>query len=196
MGYLFTGAERSRSIRSRMVLGAYRALFASPRVVVVFQNADDRDFFIAQGLVKADGASLIAGSGVDPEEFRPRVKDAAPVTVVLPARMLWDKGVAEFREAARRLRVAGVSARFLLVGDLDPHNPAGVPRTWLEAATASGDVEWLGQRSDMAVLLGHATIACLPSYREEVAEGSAGSGSVRMRHRHDRCPGLSGRRAA
>jgi len=166
MGYLFTGAERSRSLRSRMVLAAYRALFASPRVVVLFQNADDRDFFIVQRLVKAGGASLIEGSGVDPEEFRSRVKDTSPVTVVLPARMLWDKGVAEFREAARILRAAGVEARFLLAGDLDPHNPAGVPRNWLDAAAASGDVEWLGHQSDMATLLGHATIVCLPSYRE------------------------------
>jgi glycosyltransferase involved in cell wall biosynthesis len=80
--------------------------------------------------------------------------------------MLRDKGVAEFTEAARRLKAQGLQARFALVGDVDPENPASIPVAQLEAWTAEGHVEWWGFRSDMASVFAQAHVVCLPSYRE------------------------------
>jgi glycosyltransferase involved in cell wall biosynthesis len=80
--------------------------------------------------------------------------------------MLWDKGIREFCEAAHALRRAGVSARFELIGGLDPSNPASVSEGWLIDIGLKGDVQWLGHREDMIEVLQATDIVCLPSYRE------------------------------
>jgi glycosyltransferase involved in cell wall biosynthesis len=109
---------------------------------------------------------MIRGSGVDLTTFAPTPLPGGVPIVVLPSRMLWDKGVAEFVEAAKILSSRGVTARFALVGGIDPGNPAGVPRERLVGWVSEGAVEWWGQRSDMPTVLASATIVCLPSYRE------------------------------
>ena len=86
--------------------------------------------------------------------------------VVLPARMLWDKGVREFVEAAAQLKQRGVSARFVLVGDPDGENPASVPETQLADWQRQGVVECWGRREDIPLVLAQSHIVCLPSYRE------------------------------
>jgi glycosyltransferase involved in cell wall biosynthesis len=86
--------------------------------------------------------------------------------VVLPARMLRDKGVEEFVEAARVLKARGVEARFALVGMPDPENPASISQARLEEWASAGIVEYWGWRDDMSKVLSAASIVCLPSYRE------------------------------
>ena len=86
--------------------------------------------------------------------------------MILIARMLMDKGIVEFVEAARLLRAAGLQARFLLVGAPDTANPASIEKWRLEAWQSEGTVEWLGRREDIAALLAGAHVVCLPSYRE------------------------------
>jgi len=86
--------------------------------------------------------------------------------VVLAARMLWDKGLAEFIEAARALKAEGRNITFVLAGDPDAGNPASVAVSDLEGWVADGTVEWLGHVSDMPALLADADVVILPSYRE------------------------------
>jgi glycosyltransferase involved in cell wall biosynthesis len=88
--------------------------------------------------------------------------------VVLAARMLRDKGVIEFVEAARSLRTAGVQARFVLVGETDQGNPTAISVEQLRHWADSGDVEWWGQRNNMQEVLAQSHIVCLPSLREGV----------------------------
>jgi glycosyltransferase involved in cell wall biosynthesis len=110
--------------------------------------------------------SLIRGAGVDLHEFEPAEEcDGIPL-VVLPARMLWTKGIGEFVTAAERLRAKGVAARFALVGDPDPDNPASVSIEQLETWRRGGAVEWWGRRDDIPQVLAMSHIVCLPSYRE------------------------------
>jgi glycosyltransferase involved in cell wall biosynthesis len=99
--------------------------------------------------------------------FAPAPEPAGPVCVVLAARMLWDKGVGEFVEAARLIRQAGVQARFALVGDPDPDNPASVPEAVLRSWHGQDGIEWWGRRDDMPSVYHAAHIACLPSYYRE-----------------------------
>jgi glycosyltransferase involved in cell wall biosynthesis len=80
--------------------------------------------------------------------------------------MLQDKGVLEFVEAAKWLKSQGVQARFALVGDVDPLNPAAIPHGQLQAWHDSGIVEWWGYRQNMLSVFAKAHIVCLPSYRE------------------------------
>jgi glycosyltransferase involved in cell wall biosynthesis len=92
--------------------------------------------------------------------------EAQPTRVVLAARLLWDKGIAEYVEAARLLRAKGLAVRFLLAGSPDPGNPAAIPQATLDGWQAEGLVELLGQVSDMAALFASVDMVVLPSYRE------------------------------
>jgi len=150
---------------------AYRVALHHPCTRVIFQNPDDRAFFTQHHLIDPAHTVIIKGAGVDMTRFVPTPEPTAgPPLVLLPSRMLWDKGVAEFVTAAERLRAEGVQARFVLLGDTDPDNRAAVPRARLEAWDRAGAVEWWGYHagSEMPALLAQSALICLPSYREGV----------------------------
>lgn len=166
MGYAFSSADlTARLLRPLLKLG-YR-WFMNPRGSrVIFENQDDLKSFLETGSVRRTEAVLIRGAGIDLVRFRPKVEPTGLPVVVLIARMLRDKGIAEFVAAARQLHDQGVAGRFALVGDPDPGNPASIPLKTLQAWHGHGGIEWWGWRDDVAAVLGEASIACLPSYRE------------------------------
>ncbi|HEY8052561.1 MAG TPA: glycosyltransferase family 4 protein [Steroidobacteraceae bacterium] len=165
LGYAFTDA--SRWFLASMLRVAYRHVLRAPTVHVIFQNDDDAREFASAGLVEPHKTVLIRGSGVDLSEFQPAPEELTPTPlVVLPARMLRDKGVVEFAAAARQLRRGGCAARFILAGPLDASNPAALTERELGELTADGSLEWLGPVSDMPGLYRRAHVVCLPSYRE------------------------------
>ena len=98
--------------------------------------------------------------------FVPHTEPEGTPVVVLAARMLWEKGVGEFVDAARQMREQNIDARFVLAGDSDPGNPSAVPVWQLEQWHDSGVVEWLGACDDMTQIFTEAHVVCLPSYRE------------------------------
>lgn len=164
LGYVFISDRKRERLLRQAIRAAYRVVTAHPNCAVIFQNEDDRRVFGTS--IRTSHVVMIGGSGVDLERFRPTpLPDGVPL-VVLPARMLWDKGVGELVDAARILRRKGVTARFALVGDVDPNNPACVSRDRIEDWVKDDLVEWWGMRSDMPEVLASATIVCLPSYRE------------------------------
>ena len=162
-GYVFqSNRYRARLLRA-WVAFALRLVFTHANSAVIFQNPDDRNTFVHRGIVPSEKTALILGCGVNLNRFTPQPPpDGAPV-VMFASRMLWDKGVGEFVDAARLLRQCGADARFVLVGDADPGNPASVPGEQLAAWRDSGDVEWWGHRTDMPEVLAQASILCLPS---------------------------------
>lgn len=165
-GYAFTSQHPlARMIRPLLTM-ALRFLLNPPGSRVVFENADDLNSFAQAGLVSKARSVLIRGAGVNPHQFPLNVTKSDPPMVVLVARLLWDKGIGEFVEAARALRQRGVSARFVVVGDADPENRACIDHATLEAWRSDGAVEWWGFRTDIPQILVQASIACLPSYRE------------------------------
>jgi glycosyltransferase involved in cell wall biosynthesis len=167
LGYVFLATGWKAALVRRAVIAAYRFAFVHPNLRVIFQNPDDRALFLEGRVVGEDRCVLIKGAGVDVDAYSPpAVRAAGPPLVVLPARMLWDKGIREFAEAASILRRRGVNARFALVGGTDSGNPASADVEWLRRVQEEGAVEWWGHRSDMPVVLASAHIACLPSYRE------------------------------
>jgi len=162
MGFLFTEGGRGGLLMPlvRRLLG--RSLRGG---LVIVQNPDDAALLVGLG-VPAGSLRLIRGSGVDLARFRVEPEPGGAPVVMLPSRMLWDKGVGEFVEAARRLKKQGVEARFVLVGAPDPANPAAVPEDRLEAWQADGLLEWWGYQERMEAVLPQAHLVCLPSYRE------------------------------
>lgn len=133
---------------------------------VIFQNPDDRQMFLDLNLVQTQNSHLIRGSGIDVTHFVPLAEPDCIPLVVLPGRMIWDKGVGDFVEAARILKDRGVRARFALVGKSDPQNPSGISLEQLGQWQKEGHVEWWGFQEDMTAVFAQANIICLPSYRE------------------------------
>ena len=163
LGYLFISGEFQARFLRRLVTTAFRFLFGSPGFRLILQNPDDLALFVRSGLVPADKVVLIRGSGVDPIEFAPhQPPDGVPV-VMLASRMIWDKGVGEFVEAAAVLHERGVKARFVLVGDSDLQNPHAVSRSALEEWSREGVIEWWGTRDNMPQVFAAVSIVCLPS---------------------------------
>lgn len=166
LGFVFISAGlKARLLRFAVSLALKIALSAK-NSRTIFQNKDDRALFVDGGLIAAERAVLIRGSGVNVEHFTPSHEPEGVPLVVLPARLLWDKGLGEFVAAARELAAAGVRARFALVGEGDGENPAAVPASQLAGWKQEGAVELWGQRSDMREVYAQASVVCLPTYRE------------------------------
>lgn len=134
-----------------------------------FQNADDLNLFCSRRLVRRDRAWLLPGSGVDCEAFAPRPTAAAParkVRFLLVARLLREKGVYEFVEAARRVSSNYPHTEFHLLGRRDERNPSVVPADQIARWEADGLVTWLGETEDVRPIVAEADVVVLPSYRE------------------------------
>lgn len=166
LGYVFTSRALYARLLRPLVLRAFKTLFGYPNTMVVFQNADDRGLLVGRGTLRAEHAVLIRGAGVDIDVFSPTSMPEGIPVVVFPARMLFDKGLQEFVDAAGILKRAGCRARFALVGEPDPHNPATASPEMLQKWVDSGTVEWWARRADMPEVFRGASLVCLPSYRE------------------------------
>jgi len=167
MGYLFTSDHLKARLIRPLINIAFRMLLNGKRSRLIMQNQDDCSMLVNAGIVKAFRTKLIRGAGVDTKEFYYSPEPfVGPPCVVLPARMLKDKGVIEFVAAAEMLKRRGVTARFVLVGDTDLHNHAAISVKQLTAWVADGFVEWWDRRNDMPQVLANSHIVCLPSYRE------------------------------
>lgn len=169
LGYVFTPSGERLSWRRRCLQAAVSRLYrtALSRVDrVVFQNDDDRQAFVTGRVVSADKAVVVRGTGVDLAEWPPAPPVLAPVTFALAARLLREKGIAEYAQAARQVKARHPEARFLLLGGLDP-NPGGFTRAEVEAWVAQGVLEWPGH-VDVRPWLAQTSVYVLPSYREGV----------------------------
>jgi glycosyltransferase involved in cell wall biosynthesis len=157
-----------RSILNRIVTALYRIALRGSSVVF-FQNPDDRRLFEEAGLVRDGQAALLPGSGIDLDHFAPRARSESEgsFTFLLAARLLWDKGVSEFVEAARRVRSSGSDARFQILGIVEPESRAAVPLAQLEQWAREGIVDYLGSAADVRPAIAAADCVVLPSYYRE-----------------------------
>jgi glycosyltransferase involved in cell wall biosynthesis len=166
MGFVFNeGKKKTQALRS-IVLWGFKRLVTNKDCVLILQNPEDCALMVDEAGIDAGSIRLIRGAGVNIRQFDVSMEPAGTPLVILPARMLWDKGVGEFVEAARRLKAEGIAARFGLVGGIDECNPAAIAREQLQEWTDAGYVEWFGRRDDMPEIFRQANVVCLPSYRE------------------------------
>ena len=166
MGYLFISKDFKAYMLRTWISCLFRFLFRQNKTYLIFQNSEDMETFVRSGIVRKDRVCLIRGSGVDVAMFSPAPEPLEPVVVVLPARMLYDKGVAEFVDAARILLRKNYRSRCILVGDRDPENPAVVSQEQIQQWQEERVVEFWGHQADMPAVLAKSHIVCLPSYRE------------------------------
>lgn len=189
LGFAYSSDRATAKIMRKVLSFLFRVVLDKRHSRTVFENTDDLNYFLIKGWVRKENAVLIRGAGVDTERFRPiwdKENDTksvkitpigsitnAPQTdaqqmVMLLSRMLWDKGVGEFVDAARILRDSSRlnNVSFVLVGDPDDDNRGTISREQLIAWQEQGVIQWWGYREDVEHILGMATISCLPSYRE------------------------------
>lgn len=166
MGFVFGGEGGARRWLRPLILAGFRFLLGGAGKLLILQNPDDRALVLEGAGLAAEGIRLVRGAGVNVAQYGPSSEPGGIPLVLLPARMLYDKGIAEFVAAAALLKKAGVVARFALVGAADPCNPASIAHHQLEEWVATGAVEWLGRRDDMPALFAQSALVCLPSYRE------------------------------
>lgn len=166
MGYVFSSNEPKALILRPIVRGMMRMAMGGRNSRLILQNSDDVTRFRDAAVVDPRLIRLIRGSGVDCSRFRfvPRRRAfSEPLRVLLAARLLWDKGLAEYVEAARMLRTQGRSVRFLLAGKPDEGNPDAVPEATVRSWVNEGLIEWMGHVDDMPGLLSSCHVMALPS---------------------------------
>ncbi|HYG45920.1 MAG TPA: glycosyltransferase family 4 protein [Bordetella sp.] len=166
LGFVFVASGAKAAVVRRLVAMLYRQALGHRNSRIVFQNANDRELLRGLGAVRGEQAVMIRGSGVDLAAYPPRAEPPSPVAALMVARLLRDKGVLEFVEAARELQRRDAGVRMLLAGGIDPGNPASVTQADVDGWQREGCIEALGERSDVADLYAASHIAVLPSYRE------------------------------
>ena len=166
LGFVFIDNGLKASIRRWLVGTLYRLAFGHRNMKVIFQNKDDLQSVTNVAPLSDQKVAMIRGSGVDLASYAHLpLPEGAPI-VVLAARLLVDKGVREFIEAARTLKSRSCPARFVLVGTVDLANPASLTQHEVDNWVKEGVVDWWGHRSNMPEVLSTAQIVVLPSYRE------------------------------
>jgi glycosyltransferase involved in cell wall biosynthesis len=166
LGYVFSSSQLKARIIQILIKPLLALTVRKENSWTIFQNQADMNLFDKLNLIVLQRSVLIRGSGVDTREF-PEITDVNDVPVVmLASRMLWDKGIAEFVEVAKRAYKNNINAKFLLVGDIDMDNPMSIPTSTLSKWNMKNYIEWKGYSKNMLEVLSSASIICLPSYRE------------------------------
>jgi glycosyltransferase involved in cell wall biosynthesis len=158
MGWLFSSPTILAKLLKQLLCGLYKLLLKNTQVIV--QNNDDENILSELGLTNIH---VIRGAGVDTEVYTYSSEEKATPLVILPSRLLWDKGVGEFVEVARLLREKNINARFALIGIPDPDNPSSVSTEQVQQWNNEGAVEIWGYRADMPDVYRQSHIVCLPT---------------------------------
>ncbi|WP_336938144.1 glycosyltransferase family 4 protein [Vibrio cholerae] len=165
LGYTFV----NQNVVSQVARQLYKFAFRYPKEVW-FLNEDDRHAFLEHHLIEPDKAVLLHGEGVNLNHFVPTDKPQPDENIrfLLIARMLRDKGVCEFVEAARQIRQRYPNAIFQLLGDCGVPNPSVIGREEIAQWEKEGVVEYLGTTDDVRPIIAQADCLVLPSYREGI----------------------------
>lgn len=165
LGFVFANPRQGNFLRW-MVKQLYR--LALRKTNTIFINQDDMDLFLRNRMVPKDHCVIIESCGVDIVKYSPAEESSDIPLVLFAGRLLVDKGIQEFVEAARIVENQGLAARFVLVGQLDHGNPASISEDQLMQWQQQGLVEYWGWQDDMVKIYHQAHIVCLPAYREGV----------------------------
>ncbi|TAN42098.1 MAG: glycosyltransferase family 1 protein [Nitrospirae bacterium] len=135
---------------------------------IFFQNNEDLRFFVEKGIAKEDLVEVIPGSGINTDFFAPGAdsKDDGRIIFLLMARMLWDKGIREYVEAAQLVRLRYSNVEFQLLGFMDVPNPEAISRDVVDKWVSNGTVRYLGETDNVKDVINKADVVVLPSYRE------------------------------
>ena len=167
LGYVFSSEDFFAKIIRFLISPLLKYFFADRRSMAIFQNQDDLKTLEDRNMITHERAVIIRGCGIELDIYVPRPGGGKDIPqVVLMARMLWDKGVGEFVQAAKLLLARNISANLILIGGIDTENPTAISAEQLKIWQEEGIIKWWGRRDDIPEILQQSTIACLPSYGE------------------------------
>jgi len=159
-------AFMSNNLIKILVKLLYKFAFKSMNTVF-FQNPDDADLFISNKLIKSSQVALVPGSGVDLEYFSyNKLLHDDKTTFLFIGRLLVDKGINEFINAAKKVKDIYPTAHFQVLGGIDLNNRSSISNEKVESWVSEGAVEYLGLKDDVRPFIMEATCVVLPSYRE------------------------------
>lgn len=166
LGYFFTSDRPKVRLLRALVCRGYAFALDQSRSTVIFQNESDRSIFARLGLTRRARTVIVKGSGVDLSKITVHAEPTGPLVVLLPARLLRDKGVEEFSQAARLVKARHPSVVFRLQGKLDPENPTGLSADELARWIEEGWVEHIAYSANVDQMFANVHLVALPSYRE------------------------------
>lgn len=168
LGFLFrTEGWKPRALRT-VLSPVLKWVLKDKRARIIFQNPDDRDLLVQGKYVRAEKTDLVISSGVDLGRFSASAMPDQKIPIVLMVtRLVKEKGVLIFAQAAKKLKDKGVNARFQIAGGLTKHNPNALSEADMQEMVSSGAVEWLGKIDDVPKLLEQSTCIVYPSYYGE-----------------------------
>lgn len=166
LGYLYVSSGFSTRLIRYLAGICYKLVLSKKKLMVIFQNEDDRKFITSLTGLSHDKIIMIKGSGVDLKRHYFSILPEGIPVIIFASRLLIDKGIREFVEAARHFHKKKSEARFVLVGTTDVGNLASISETQLAQWVNEGIIEWWGFREDMPEVLSASHIVVLPSYRE------------------------------
>ncbi|MBT5231494.1 MAG: glycosyltransferase family 4 protein [Methylococcales bacterium] len=164
LGYAFSGSGVKRRIIRTLLMLLYKVALRLNRRVI-FQNKDDQALFHQLKLVSAKKTSVVNGSGVDLTHYEKIPLPALPMRFLLVARLLKEKGIFEYLEAAKQLKKSHPEAVCQLLGPVDP-NPGGIGLEQVQSWHEQGWLEYLGETTDVRPFIQQCHVFVLPSYRE------------------------------
>jgi len=166
MGYLFSSNDRKARLLQPLVRFVLRRLLNFKNTQVIIENDEDCESLVSGNFVKMSNIQVIKGAGVDLSLYKAIPENPDSQVVTMFSRVLRDKGVLDYVEAAKIVHRKLPNAVFQLVGDCDPGNPTSFSESEVRSWESAGSIKWLGYRTDVPELLAASNVACLPSYRE------------------------------
>ena len=167
LGSVFTTDSAKNRVLRLISVQLYKLALGNARLTAIFQNKHDRAFFVERNIIPMQRTRLIKGSGValDKFAFAP-LPESGKKAVLLSARLLREKGVFEFLDAAKQVLTARTDVEFWLAGDIDPANPSSLTEQDIETWSKISGIKFLGFQSDIYNVIKASTLVVLPSYRE------------------------------
>jgi len=166
IGYVFSTKSLRASLLRPILKFLLKLALDGEKTRLILQNKDNIKTIEEINIINKNYIRLIKGAGVETKKFLPSQIPLKSTIVILPGRMLWDKGVGEFVRVAKRIKARNIMARFILVGDIDLDNPESIKQIQIDKWVKSGTIEHWGRRDDMKKVYKDSSIVCLPSYNE------------------------------
>lgn len=168
LGFLFRGEGLKPNLVRIALSPLLKFVFLDRKAQIIFQNPDDQEIMIDKKYVRAEQTHLVKSSGVNLDVFKdtPLPEDEEPL-ILMPTRLVHEKGVHIFVEAARLLKSRGINARFEIAGGVTKHNPRAITQEEMEEMVKDKAATWLGRVDNMPQLLQKSTLIVYPSYYGE-----------------------------
>ena len=168
LGYTFINSSWSKWLICKL----YYISQKSDKIQLIFQNPDDRDFFLDKNLIRNNQSNLILSSGVNLEKFKCSNYQSSSAshqcTFLFLSRIFYDKGIVELVEAIKMVFKSNEHVKLIIAGDVDLGNPGLVSKDWMDTKSKLSFIDWIGYIDDVTELFSKVDVVVLPSYREGV----------------------------